>query len=54
MRGLKVHLHIYLGVSKALGKDGAAGWLCGDRRPPPRPRAELYPNKGDWKDWKAT
>lgn len=34
----------YLGVSVALGKEGAAGWLLGDRL-----RAELYSSRGDWK-----
>lgn len=37
----------YLGVSMALGKAGAAGWLLGDRPPPPR--EELYSSRGDWK-----
>ncbi len=31
----------------ALGKDGPAGWLLGDRPSPPR--AELYSSRGDWK-----
>lgn len=37
----------YLGVSMTLGKEGAAGWLLGDRPSPPR--EELYSSRGDWK-----
>lgn len=48
-RRIKLKVSRYLGVSMDLGKVWAAGWLLGDRPLPPRPRAELYSNRGDWK-----